>query len=122
MLPAVSVTESLMKVNVVTSYQRFQIGEPYALAMTVAAVKAPSFAYESGLRKGMEIISIDGKKITGLTPAQVERVLAEPRKDAVVLLVRGGGIKKPKEIRISLTAPKDESLKDEPAGGDGGKK
>lgn len=105
MLPALSVTESLMKVNVVTSYQRLRLGSPFALAMKVGEVKSPSFAYDAGLRKGMEIVAIDGTKISGLAPAAVDRLLAAPKRDMITLSVRGGSFKKTTEIQISLKPP-----------------
>lgn len=111
MMSAMSVMESVMKINVTTTYYRFPIGGEFATSMLVSEVRTPSFAYDAGVRKGMEIVAINGTKISGLSQGEITALLGSPKQDAVVLLIRGGGKKKPGEIRIPLKSPEEETKK-----------
>ena len=104
-LPAFNVIESALKVKVLISYRAFKGGLPFVTAMMVNDVKTPSFAQEAGLKSGMEIIAIQGQRVSGLSQPAVEQLLSQPARDFVVLLVRRSWLKRPEEIRISVGPP-----------------
>ena len=101
LLPPFNVIESVLKVKVVTEYQKTHLGA-FVTRMIVDEVKTPSLAQRAGLKKGMEIVAIQGHFVAGLSQAEVDQLLVQSARDSVVLLVRRSWLKQPEEIRLPV--------------------
>ncbi len=101
MLPAFNVVESVLSVNVRTEFRQTFFGA-FVTRMFVGEVKTPSVAQRAGLKKGMEIVAIQGKPVAGLSESDLSRLLVQPGLEEVVLLVRPSWLKEPREYRLPV--------------------
>lgn len=103
-MPAFGVMESALKMKIAIDYKKLRIGEPWVSEVRVADVKSPSLAEQLGLKAGMEIVAIDGKRLAGLSQTEMERIMAAPKPENFTLLVKKSWLKAPEEIKVSLRA------------------
>jgi predicted metalloprotease with PDZ domain len=108
-LPAFGVTVSVLNLPVRIEYER----TPFGLIVHkvyVGLVKTPSIAHSAGLKEDMEIVAIQGQKVSNLSQARFDTLLSQPTKDAVVLLVRRSWLGRLVEVRLPV--PRDPAATD----------
>ena len=100
-LPPFNVIESVLRVKIRIEYRQSYVGA-FVVRMTVRTVKAGSVAEKAGLRKGTEIVAIQGHPVAGLSPEAVEQLMIQPVEDSLVLLVRQSREEQPVEVQLPV--------------------
>lgn len=95
-----NVVSSVLNIPVQTVFAQEGFTEPRVSAMFVGKVKPGSIAQRAGLRTGMEILSIQGTKVQGLTRGELGDVLTQEVADYVTLEIRRSWFRRPLQIRI----------------------
>jgi poly(3-hydroxybutyrate) depolymerase len=105
LLPVVRVSAALASVELRLFYLPNAGGATMPLSfLRVETVRSNSLAAGAGLEEGMEITSIQGIRIRGLTETELNDLMAKPVKDEILLIARPPGGKE-KEIRVPLKKP-----------------
>lgn len=101
-LEPMSVMESVLNVHLEIEYGQVPYQPAWVERMYVGRVKPGSIADRAGLRTGMEIIAIQGKKVARLSEGAVQALLVQGVADHVELTVRRGWFHRPEQIRLPV--------------------
>ncbi|HEX2854731.1 MAG TPA: hypothetical protein VHO24_15980 [Opitutaceae bacterium] len=106
LLPAVRVSAALASVELRLFYLPNAGGATMPLSfLRVETVRPNSLAAGAGLEEGMEITSIQGIRMRGLTEVELNDIMAKPVKDEIVLIARTRGTEKEIRVPLKKTAP-----------------
>jgi poly(3-hydroxybutyrate) depolymerase len=112
MLPALRVSAVLASVELRPFYQPNAGTEtPTISFLRVETVRANSAAGRAGLSTGMEILAIQGVRVRGLTELDLNRLMALPAGEQIVLSVREPPSARERDIRVALKKAVGEQKK-----------
>jgi len=113
-LPAFAANLSQLNIKLVIRYARKPTGNVVE-AVYIRSVKSGSIAEKAGLRKGMELVTIQGQVLAGLNPFQFDAMCDQAVEDDLVLSVHASPKAPLREIRIHLGPDPDPAAKPAPA-------
>jgi predicted metalloprotease with PDZ domain len=103
-MAAYHVSEAMLSIQVTTRWAQSSqsyVGQ-WVDSMRVGGVQPHSIAEKAGLRRGMEILAIQGQLVHGLTQDDLNHVLLQEVTREVVLQVRSSAHAAPVEIHLPV--------------------
>jgi len=104
-LPPFVANLSQLNIKLTIRYVRKPPAGEVVEAVYVRSVKAGSIAEKAGLKKGMEIITIQDQAVAGLNSFQFDSICDQAVDDALVLTVKRSAKAAAEEIRIKIPQP-----------------